>query len=119
MRLLADENVPVPSIRVLRDAGYDVAAVVEVAQGASDRQVLELARAENRVLVTFDADFGSLIFRDGVAPPPGVVFIRGVPSSPEEPAGILLELRSQNLTLDGCLTVVDDDRVRQRRFQNG
>ena len=40
MRFLADENVPLPSIRVLREAGWDVEAVAEFAAGAPDVAVL-------------------------------------------------------------------------------
>ncbi|QJR36517.1 DUF5615 family PIN-like protein [Gemmatimonas groenlandica] len=54
MRLLADENVPLPSIFALRTAGMDVAAATEDAPGASDREVLARARREGRVLLTFD-----------------------------------------------------------------
>ncbi|MCS7282130.1 MAG: DUF5615 family PIN-like protein [Anaerolineae bacterium] len=37
MRFLADENIPLESIRRLRQAGYDVWAVVEELPGARDR----------------------------------------------------------------------------------
>jgi hypothetical protein len=47
-RLLANENFPTPSIRYLRDEGYDVAAVFEGHGGVSDREVLALAEAEQR-----------------------------------------------------------------------
>lgn len=36
---------------------------------AADEQVLDLARRLGRILVTEDADFGDLIFRDGLKPP--------------------------------------------------
>ena len=49
MRLLADENVPLPSIFALRTAGMDVAAATEDAAGASDREVLARAQRENRL----------------------------------------------------------------------
>lgn len=57
IRLLADENVPLASIRLLRTAGWDVA---EVVRGATDMAALALAAREQRVIVTFDRDFGRL-----------------------------------------------------------
>ena len=63
MRLLADENVPLPSIYALRSAGMEFAAVTEDAAGAGDHDVLALAERQGRVLLTFDRDFGELVFR--------------------------------------------------------
>jgi predicted nuclease of predicted toxin-antitoxin system len=57
-RFLADENVPRPSIRLLRDAGHNVAAVREDQPGSEDDDVLARARREDRVLLTFDRDHG-------------------------------------------------------------
>jgi hypothetical protein len=42
-RLLANENVPLPSVTLLRDAGFDVLAIAETSPGLSDRAVLDLA----------------------------------------------------------------------------
>lgn len=40
---------------------------------ASDEDVLDLARKLDRVLLTEDTDFGDLIFRDALPPPPGII----------------------------------------------
>lgn len=68
MRLLADENLPLPSIRLLREAGYDIEAIAEFAAGAADWRVLAHAKADGQILVTFDRDFGELIYRRRVRP---------------------------------------------------
>lgn len=44
MRLFADENVPVSSIRVLRDMGIEVFYAREICPGASDCCVMDIAR---------------------------------------------------------------------------
>ncbi|HEV8358647.1 MAG TPA: DUF5615 family PIN-like protein [Gemmatimonadales bacterium] len=44
MRLLADENIPLETVRALRLAGHDVFAVTESSPGAADEALLELAR---------------------------------------------------------------------------
>ncbi|MBV9111168.1 MAG: DUF5615 family PIN-like protein, partial [Gemmatimonadetes bacterium] len=54
MRLLADENVPVPSIRLLRSAGYVVEAMIEIAPGTADPEVLAHAREHGQILITFE-----------------------------------------------------------------
>ena len=75
-RLLANENFPAPSIRLLRDRGYDVAAVAEGGGSLADPHVLALAVAEKRWIVTFDRDYGELIFARGLAAPPAVILFR-------------------------------------------
>src|ERR1044071_4563221 len=84
--LLADENFSIASVARLRASGFDVGAVAEVARGAADVDILRMAREQNRVLITFDRDFGELIYRDLAPVPPGVIYLRVAVSSPEEPA---------------------------------
>jgi predicted nuclease of predicted toxin-antitoxin system len=72
--LLANENFPVPAIRKLRVAGVDVVAVIETMRSASDQVVMAYARREQRWIVTFDRDYGDLIFREGLLPPPAILF---------------------------------------------
>lgn len=52
MDFVADESCAGPVIRALREAGHDLVAIAEVAKGATDEQVLELAVKEKRVLIT-------------------------------------------------------------------
>lgn len=64
IQFLADENFPIASVRVLRSAGYDVFAVIEETPGIDDIAILAQAVVEERVILTFDSDYGDLIFRD-------------------------------------------------------
>lgn len=66
-------------------------------------------------MLTFDRDYGSLLYARGSQPPEGVVYFRFAPSSPEEPAEYLLALVERfGPSLVGTLTVAERDRVRQR-----
>lgn len=115
MRLLADENVPVPSIRLLRTAGYVIEAMIELAPGTPDPEVLSHARQHGQILITFDRDFGGLVYHRGNAVPPGIIYLRLSPIDPEEAGRVLLNLFAvAELQLEGRFTVVDTDRVRQR-----
>lgn len=60
MRLLADENVPGAVVNALRDAGYDIVWIVQQTPGITDSAVRDYAVQENRLLLTFDKDFGAL-----------------------------------------------------------
>ena len=72
MQFLANENVPVVSIRRLRAAGYDVASVIEDSPGATDEAILWQAHTERRIILTFDRDYGELIYRRRLPNPAGV-----------------------------------------------
>jgi predicted nuclease of predicted toxin-antitoxin system len=75
MRFLADECCDFAAVRSLRANGHDVLAVNEFQSRSIDHQVMELALAENRILLTEDKDFGWLVFAARVDSP-GVILIR-------------------------------------------
>ena len=79
MRFLIDENVPALVTRALRQLGHDCIAVAETDARALDPDIMARARGEERVLVTFDADFSRMIFHELRPAPPGVVYMRGRP----------------------------------------
>lgn len=110
MHLLLDENLSVVTAHLLREAGHDVIAVADEAPGASDPDVIALARAADRVLVTFDRDIGARIFHHGDPPPPGVVYLRFVPTGPAEAARVLLAVLGDD-TL-GQFVTLRRDRLR-------
>jgi predicted nuclease of predicted toxin-antitoxin system len=61
-RFLADESCDFSVVRRLQAQGFDVTALLEVDRGAPDERVIELARSEQRILITEDRDFGRLVF---------------------------------------------------------
>lgn len=114
-RLLADENIPQPAVDALRAAGHDVHAILEDARGAPDEKVLAAARAQSRVLLTFDLDMGQLVFERRLAGPPGIVVFRDVPPTLADTVQLIVTLfQRQDLTFDGQFTVVTGERIRQR-----
>ncbi len=77
MRFAIDENVPFLVAAALRSLGHDCLVIAESASQAEDEDVMDWSRREDRVLVTFDADFSRMIFHELQPPPPGVVYMRG------------------------------------------
>ena len=114
MRWLANENFPSASVARLRAAGEDVAFVVEDARAIADTEVLEWARREQRIILTFDRDYGELIYRRKLPVPLGIVYFRLPPLHPEDAASRVLELLAAGYPLAGQYTVVDRRQVRQR-----
>ncbi len=112
---LADENYPIASVRLLRAAGLDVAAVIEGSPGATDIAILQRAEREQRLILTLDRDYGELLFRHRLGHPRGVIYFRYDPATPEEPGQHLLQLIAiPNLQLTAKFTVIDRERIRQR-----
>ena len=62
MRFLADENFPRPALDALRKAGWEVVSIAEECPGVPDEDVAALCAAQERILLTFDKDFGELVF---------------------------------------------------------
>jgi predicted nuclease of predicted toxin-antitoxin system len=115
MRFLANENFPMASVRHLRAAGHDTAAVIEDSPGARDSLVLKRASDEGRILLTFDRDYGELIYRHKAPVPAGVIYFRLDPSTPKEPAEQLLRvLATPDLLMSRNFTVLERHQVRQR-----
>ena len=115
MTLLADENFPIDSVSILRSAGYDVDSIQEESPALDDTSILERAVKDNRVLLTFDRDFGDLIFNRLLPVPLGVVYFRFDLLTSEEPGYLFLDL-VERLKLDGYFTVVTRSSIRQRKL---
>jgi predicted nuclease of predicted toxin-antitoxin system len=75
LNFLADESCDFGVVRALRENGYDVLAVCEVAKRLEDSDVIELSAREDRILITEDKDFGQLVYAHGRGSR-GVVLIR-------------------------------------------
>ncbi len=75
MQFIIDESAGSAVVEYLRQTGHDVIAVHEKIPQATDGDVLALASAENRILVTNDKDFGDLVFRSG-KPHHGILLLR-------------------------------------------
>ena len=112
MRLLANENFLEDAVVALREKGHDVAWVRTEAPGSSDREVLHRAQIEERVLVTFDKDFGELAFRAGLPASSGVVLFRISAPSSTHIARVAVSVLGSRTDWPGHFSVVEDRRVR-------
>ncbi len=63
MRFLADENIPRVVIERLRAEGHDTISVGETTPSMPDDEILNVAEADGRILITGDGDFGEMVVR--------------------------------------------------------
>jgi predicted nuclease of predicted toxin-antitoxin system len=116
MRFVADENFPGDAVSALRSSGYDVAWIRTLSPGISDPEVLKFAQAEDRILLTFDKDFGELAFVTQLPATSGIILFRiQSPSSVEmtEKIIIAIELRSD---WAGHFSTIDNNKIRMREL---
>jgi predicted nuclease of predicted toxin-antitoxin system len=75
-RFLLDESADLPLRDHLRARGHDATAIAhEYPASLADDDVLAIAVAENRILITNDRDFGELVFRRRL-PHRGIILFR-------------------------------------------
>lgn len=116
MKFLADENFPITAYRILLESGYDIKHVAYEMHSVSDIEVTDYAIQEDRIILTFDGDYGTLIFKFGYRPP-GVVYFRLQNITADEPAYIVMNLLKEAYQFEHVHTVVENDKIRQRRIQ--
>ena len=114
VRWLANENFPHAAVAALLVRGHDVLHVGESHAGMDDTRVLALARDEGRWLVTFDRDYGELLFARNHAPPPAVILFRVMTYRPDEPAVWVEQLLNERESLLGKFTVFTGKEFRTR-----
>ena len=115
IKLLANENIPSASIALLQKEGFDVLAASREFPGSIDEVVLSRARQEARVLVTFDRDYGELIFHRQLPVPPAVIYLRFIPKHPLEVAEIVQQIVNQTEIM-GYFVAADRESLRRRRL---
>lgn len=116
MRILANEKVPYPVVAALRTRGHDVAWVAEIRPGMEDREVLDLAQQDLRVVVTFDKDVGELAFAARLPASCGVVLFRLQGDSPEVDNQRAVAALLGRDDWSGVFALIEDDRVRVREI---
>lgn len=115
MKFLADENVPAPVIHLLRSEQVDVTWIRDEAPGIPDDQVLTKAQSEDRILITFDKDFGDLACRRGLPASAGVILFRFPTRSPQETAERVLKTIRTSEEWAGRFSVVTPMGIRSRK----
>jgi len=115
LRFLADESCDFAVVRALRAIGYDVLAVSEVTTRSDDRELIEQAARERRILLTEDKDFGWLVFVSLIASP-GVILIRFPGNARQSLARMVAQVvNEQGENLVGAFVVVQPGHIRISR----
>jgi len=112
MRILADENCPGDLIDALRAVGHDVRWVRTDAPGSTDPVILAQAQREDRLMLTFDKDFGELAFRYHLPAQCGIILCRLHTLRPAQLVAHVLHALASHTTWAGKFTVLTQQQIR-------
>jgi len=110
IKMLLDQGLPRTAASLLRERGWDVQHVSERGMSrAEDVAIIALAREEQRIVVTLDADFHALLAMSG-ATGPSVLRIRMEGQKADQVASLVervLALASDELNQGAMITLAD------------
>ncbi len=118
MKLLLDQGLPRTASKLLCETGMDSVHVGDIGKfAASDHEILELARLENRVVVTLDADFHLLLALSEANGPSVIRFrIEGLRAEPLVKIILQVVAEANEELLSGAVVTVQQTRIRIRHL---
>ena len=118
---MADAGVSPKTVEFLKQLGHEAIHVRTVAlQRAPDRELVQRARADSSVVVTFDLDFGDILAL-GVLDKPSVIIFRLADERADSVNQRLSAVLAERLAdlQSGALILVEDTRYRVRKLPIG
>jgi predicted nuclease of predicted toxin-antitoxin system len=118
VKFLVDQNRSPRLAQLLREAGHDAVHTLERGlEHADDDVLLDMARDEQRIVISGDTDFGALLALARQKSPSVILFRSRHHRTAEQQAGVILEHindLADDLT-NGAVAVITDERIRVRR----
>lgn len=117
MKFLIDNALSPILSKNLCDAGYDSLHVRDIElQTACDEVIFKQAIEDDRIIISADTDFGTLLALWQQTKPSIILFRRGIERRPQQQLTLLLAnlARLQEALEKGCIIVIEEHRIRLR-----
>lgn len=112
MKLLIDENISPEITENLRTLGFDVSSTRECCKGCPDERIVEIAKKEERIIITFDRDFGEIYRNLGASS----IVLRLRTKNPPSVLKFLLDffkaISEQKIDMKNKLAVIKEGKIR-------
>jgi predicted nuclease of predicted toxin-antitoxin system len=121
LRFLIDNALSSSMAEGLKKAGHDAVHVRDLGMGkATDREIMDVAFKEDRIIVSADTDFGTLLALRNLTKPSFILFRR----SDKRPVALLMQLLANLEQIEialneGAVVVIEDKRIRIRELPIG
>jgi predicted nuclease of predicted toxin-antitoxin system len=117
IRFLSDDDIYPSIVQVLRDLGHDVFDIKEEKlTGIIDDQVYDLAKSQNRILVSMDKDFTNILLYP-LGDHSGIIVAKFYRMKIDETAQKFLNafVKLTEDDIKGNLVIIDKNKTRIRR----
>lgn len=116
LKIVFDESVDFRLVKRIISAGYEGISIIKNHSGVSDKEVLNIARNNNAIIITEDKDFGELIFsyKENKT---GIVLLRYNAKDIDKIfESIIITFKKHNESLYKKFTVISPIKIRVRDY---
>ena len=117
-KILLDQGLPRSAVKILRDKGWEVLHTGDIGlDRATDREILDYARNESRVVITLDSDFHAILAVENAASP-SVIRIRREGLKGPELSELIMKTwpKIQNIIKEGAMVTITENAIRIRKI---
>lgn len=121
MKFLIDNALSPSMAEGLIKAGYNAVHVRDLGMGMdTDKEIMDFALKEDRIIISADTDFGTLLALRDLAKPSFILFRK----SDKRPLSLLLQILAyleqlEDTLENGAIVVIEDNRIRIRLLPIG